>query len=190
MSEPQVQKGTISPVHNDYQIARCRIHTPTRGCTHRGSIPLISSVTLCRALVLWTDGDCVCVAIVFDSPCLCLRGFAWWIILAIVLPVVFGCCLAIVVARYFRRVCASCRGTGRWMRVWGFTSWALLFLPSCQPRGMAFKVLSQLIGDHTEYLLLCGLGVPSVRSLWGAVRNPQLYILRTYCKSCISFNFF
>ena len=47
---------------------------------------------------------------------------------------------------------------------------------------------SQLIGGHTEYNVLCGLGVPSLRSLWGAVRN-RLYILRTYCKSCISFNF-
>ena len=37
--------------------------------------------------------------------------------------------------------------------------------------------------------MLCGLGVPSLRSLWGAVRNRQLYILRMYCKSCISFNF-
>ena len=35
----------------------------------------------------------------------------------------------------------------------------------------------------------CGLGVPSLRSLWGAVRNRQLYILLMYCKSCISFNF-
>ena len=33
----------------------------------------------------------------------------------------------------------------------------------------------------------CGLSVPSLR--WGAVRNRQLYILRMYCKSCISFNF-
>ena len=37
--------------------------------------------------------------------------------------------------------------------------------------------------------MLCGLGVPSLRSLWGAVRNHQLYILRMYCKGCISFNF-
>ena len=36
--------------------------------------------------------------------------------------------------------------------------------------------------------MLCGLSVPSSRSLWGAVRNRQLYILRMYC-SCISFNF-
>ena len=35
--------------------------------------------------------------------------------------------------------------------------------------------------------MLCGLGVPSLTSLWGAVRNRQLFILRTYCKSCISF---
>ena len=38
--------------------------------------------------------------------------------------------------------------------------------------------------------MLCGFGVPSLRSLWGAVRNRQLYILHMYCKSCISFNFF
>ena len=37
--------------------------------------------------------------------------------------------------------------------------------------------------------MLCGLGVPSLRSLWGAVRNQQLYILRMYCKGSISFNF-
>ena len=37
--------------------------------------------------------------------------------------------------------------------------------------------------------MLCGLGVPSLRSLWGAVRNRQLYILRMYCKGWISFNF-
>ena len=37
--------------------------------------------------------------------------------------------------------------------------------------------------------MLGGLGVPSLRSLWGAVRNQQLYILRMYCKGCISFNF-
>ena len=37
--------------------------------------------------------------------------------------------------------------------------------------------------------MLCGLGVPSLRSLWGAVRNQQLYILRMYCKGWISFNF-
>ena len=34
----------------------------------------------------------------------------------------------------------------------------------------------------------CGL-VPLLRSLWGAVRNRKLFILRVYCKSCISFNF-
>ena len=48
---------------------------------------------------------------------------------------------------------------------------------------------SQLIGGHAEYYALFGLGVPSLRSLWGAVRNRQLYILRMYCKNCISFNF-
>ena len=48
---------------------------------------------------------------------------------------------------------------------------------------------SQLIGGHAEYYVLCGLGVPSLRSLWGAVRNRQLYILRMYCKGWISFNF-
>ena len=37
--------------------------------------------------------------------------------------------------------------------------------------------------------MLCGLGIPLLRSLWGAVRNRQLYILSMYCKSCISFNF-
>ena len=37
--------------------------------------------------------------------------------------------------------------------------------------------------------MLCGLGVPSLRSLWGAVQNRQLYILRMYCKGWISFNF-
>ena len=37
--------------------------------------------------------------------------------------------------------------------------------------------------------MLCGLGVPSLRSLWGAVRNRRLYILRMYCRGCISFNF-
>ena len=42
---------------------------------------------------------------------------------------------------------------------------------------------------RTERYALCGLGVPSLRSLWGAVRNGQLYILRMYCKSCIYFNF-
>ena len=48
---------------------------------------------------------------------------------------------------------------------------------------------SQLIGGHAEYYVLCGPGVPSLRSLWGAIRNRQLYILRMYCKGCISFNF-
>ena len=48
---------------------------------------------------------------------------------------------------------------------------------------------SQLIGGHTEYYVLCGLGVPLLRSLWGAVWNRQLYILRMYCKGCISFKF-
>ena len=37
--------------------------------------------------------------------------------------------------------------------------------------------------------MLCGLGVPSLRSLWGAVLNRQLYILRMCCKRCNSFNF-
>ena len=37
--------------------------------------------------------------------------------------------------------------------------------------------------------MLCGPGVPSLRSLWGAIRNRQLYILRMYCKGWISFNF-
>ena len=36
--------------------------------------------------------------------------------------------------------------------------------------------------------MLCGLGVPSLRSFWDAVRNRQLYILRMYCRSSISFN--
>ena len=45
------------------------------------------------------------------------------------------------------------------------------------------------MGGHAEYYVLCGLGVPSLRSLWGAVRNRQLYILRMYCKGCMSFNF-
>ena len=45
------------------------------------------------------------------------------------------------------------------------------------------------IDDMCKYYVLCGLGVPSLRSLWGAVRNRQLYILRMYCKGCISFNF-
>ena len=48
---------------------------------------------------------------------------------------------------------------------------------------------SQLIGGHTQYYVLCGLGVPSLRSLWGVVRNRQLYVLRMYRKNCISFNF-
>ena len=34
-----------------------------------------------------------------------------------------------------------------------------------------------------------GPGVPSLRSLWGAIRNRQLYILCMYCKGCVSFNF-
>ena len=37
--------------------------------------------------------------------------------------------------------------------------------------------------------MLCGPGVPSLRSLWGAIRNWQLYILRMYCKGCKFFNF-
>ena len=41
---------------------------------------------------------------------------------------------------------------------------------------------------HTEYLVFCGLGVPSLRLLWGAVRNRQWYILCAYCKSCIFFS--
>ena len=48
---------------------------------------------------------------------------------------------------------------------------------------------SQLIGGHAEYYVFCGLGVPSLRSLWGDLRNGQLYILRIYCKGCISLNF-
>ena len=48
---------------------------------------------------------------------------------------------------------------------------------------------SQLIGGHAEYYVLCGPGVPSLGSLWGAIQNRQLYILRMYCKGCISFNF-
>ena len=48
---------------------------------------------------------------------------------------------------------------------------------------------SQLIGGHTEYYVLCEPGVPSLRSLWGAIRNRQLYILHMYCKGCISFKF-
>ena len=57
---------------------------------------------------------------------------------------------------------------------------------------------SQLVGGHTEHLVLCGLGVASLRSLSGAIRNRQLYIIRTYCTSatqlsiliriCISIN--
>ena len=44
----------------------------------------------------------------------------------------------------------------------------------------------------TEYLVLFGLSVPLLRSLWGAVRNRQLYILRMYSKNCIfpQFSFF
>ena len=37
--------------------------------------------------------------------------------------------------------------------------------------------------------MLCGLGVPLLRSLWGAVRNRQLYTLLMCWKICISFNF-
>ena len=48
---------------------------------------------------------------------------------------------------------------------------------------------SQLIGGRTEYYVLCGPGVPSLRLLWGAIRNRQLYILHIYCKGWISFNF-
>ena len=35
--------------------------------------------------------------------------------------------------------------------------------------------------------MLCGLGVPSLRLLWGAVQNRQLYIVRMYCKTFIFF---
>ena len=34
-----------------------------------------------------------------------------------------------------------------------------------------------------------GLGVPSLRLLWGALQNRQLYILHMDCKSCISLSF-
>ena len=37
--------------------------------------------------------------------------------------------------------------------------------------------------------MLCGPSVSSLRSLWGAIRNRQLYMLRMYCKGCIFFNF-
>ena len=47
----------------------------------------------------------------------------------------------------------------------------------------------ELNGGRTEYFVLCGLGVPSLRLLWGAVRNQQLYILRMYCKTSIFFKF-
>ena len=45
------------------------------------------------------------------------------------------------------------------------------------------------MGGHADYYVLCGLGVPSLRSPWGGVRNRQPYILRMYCNGCISFNF-
>ena len=48
---------------------------------------------------------------------------------------------------------------------------------------------SQLIGGPAEYYVPYGLGFPSLRSLWGAVQNRQLYILRMYCKGCIPFSF-
>ena len=35
-----------------------------------------------------------------------------------------------------------------------------------------------LIGGHTECFVFCGLGIPSLRSLWGAVRNWQVYIVQ------------
>ena len=40
----------------------------------------------------------------------------------------------------------------------------------------AILSMSPLISDHTEYLVLCGFGVPSLRPLWGVVRNRQVYI--------------
>ena len=30
-----------------------------------------------------------------------------------------------------------------------------------------------LIGGHTKYFVLCGLGIPSIRSLWGAVQTGK-----------------
>ena len=56
-------------------------------------------------------------------------------------------------------------------------------------RNSVILAVSELIGGHTEYVVHAALGVPSLRSLWGAVRNRQLYILLMYSKSCNSFNF-
>ena len=67
----------------------------------------------------------------------------------------------------------------------------ILFLVPMTPCDTIYLVLaeSQLIGGHTEYLVLCGLDVPSLRLLWGAIWNRQLYILCRYYKSCILFKF-
>ena len=55
----------------------------------------------------------------------------------------------------------------------------ILFLVPITPRDATFLLAkSQLIGGHTEYLVLCGIGFPSLILLRGAVRNRQLYILR------------
>ena len=37
--------------------------------------------------------------------------------------------------------------------------------------------------------MLYGLGVPSLWSIWGAIRNRQSFIVRMCCKSCVSLNF-
>ena len=49
---------------------------------------------------------------------------------------------------------------------------------------------SQLVGGHTEYYVLCGLGVPSLRSLWGAVRNRQLQYIAHVLPKLHFFQFF
>ena len=44
---------------------------------------------------------------------------------------------------------------------------------------------SQLIGGHTSYFVLCGLGVSTLGSPWAAARNQRWYIFCAHCKSGI-----
>ena len=58
---------------------------------------------------------------------------------------------------------------------------------ACSGLCIASRSLRALSASQWISLVLGGLSIPSLRSLWGAVRNWQLYILRTCCKSCFFF---
>ena len=55
---------------------------------------------------------------------------------------------------------------------------AFFSLALALPRHIVIQTELQLMGDHIEYFVPFGLGIPSLRLLWGALQNRQLYTLQ------------